>query len=339
MAGIALSGVGKILSIGQAIKDAVVTDRRNKKEYRGILTCVDRVYSILCLRERTQLTQHLVMNDTLDDLANSLKEALNLIYDCQGRNAITRLLKAGDTAKELRRVKNDIDQKLLVVMFAGMMQIFTSTATIQDPQGRRNIAQISVITISVNLGCERCYRKSQMILCKLQGRVNMKQIKFDEHTNLVSVSGLFDPARLAQLLCTRGGRIFQAITVVVDPAGGTNSEPWIVEEPNVGTDPPRSTRSLGLPTVPDRPFSLQIQQDAHREHCTRPLAAESRVQKTPGCSQAATCPPRGTITEVVPKRHPWSWFRRRWWRSPRSRRRRSNSTLTIKAPRDDVGMK
>lgn len=338
MAGIALSGAGKILSIGQAIKDAVATDRRNKKEYRGILTCVDRVYSILwCLRENTHLTQHPVMNDTLDDLANSLEEALDLIYDCQGRNAITRLLKAGDTAKELRRVKNDIDQKLLVGMFAGMMQIFTLTATIQDPQGRRNIAQISVITISVDLGCEKCYMKFQKILCKLQERENMKEIEFDEHNNLVSVSGLFNPARLMHILCTEGGRIFKEITIVADPAGGTNSEPWIVEEPNVGTDPPRSTRSLGLPTVPDRPFSLQIQQDAHREHCTRPSAAESRVQKTPGCSQVATCP-RGTITEVVPKRHPWSWYRRRW-RSPRSRRRRSNSTLMIEAPRDDVGMK
>ncbi|CAN6290468.1 unnamed protein product [Urochloa humidicola] len=147
MANIVLSSAGKIFSIGQAIKRAVATDRRNKKEFRGIVTCVDRVYSILgCVREKTHLIQHPVMNDTLDDLANSLEEALDLINDCQGRNAITRLLKAGETAKELRRVKDDIDQKLLVGIFAGMVQIFTLTATIQDPQDRRNITQISVIT-------------------------------------------------------------------------------------------------------------------------------------------------------------------------------------------------
>ncbi|CAO2142796.1 unnamed protein product [Urochloa humidicola] len=115
MADIVLSSAGKIFSIGQAIKSAVATDRRNKKEFQGIVTCVDRVYSIMwCLRERTQLTHHPVMNDTLDDLANSLEEALDLIDECQGRNAITRLLKAWDTAKELRRVKDDIDQKLQV---------------------------------------------------------------------------------------------------------------------------------------------------------------------------------------------------------------------------------
>lgn len=126
----AASSVLKVFKAVRGIYAAVATDRRNHKDYRGIMMCVDRVRTIMfCFQGARELATHPVMTLVLDDLAGSLDEALELIQRCQGRKSkIHRLIVARETAKDLRRVEKDIDQKLQMGIFAGVMQQTTTSA-------------------------------------------------------------------------------------------------------------------------------------------------------------------------------------------------------------------
>ncbi|XP_062197832.1 uncharacterized protein LOC133900651 isoform X2 [Phragmites australis] len=63
-----------------------------------------------------------VTRDTLDDLAKSLERALELVTECQRKHIFRRFLGAGDMAKELGRVQDDIVRKLLLGNFATIVQ-------------------------------------------------------------------------------------------------------------------------------------------------------------------------------------------------------------------------
>ncbi|XP_062197006.1 uncharacterized protein LOC133899973 [Phragmites australis] len=133
MADLALGSVEKVFKAGVAIKEAVATARRNKKECRDIERCVSRVGALLSLLdETTELMKHPAMSGPLEDLAESLEEALELITDCQERSVVRRFLLAGDVAKQLRRVQDDILRKLTLGNFATNVQItITLTNTIR----------------------------------------------------------------------------------------------------------------------------------------------------------------------------------------------------------------
>ncbi|CAO2142699.1 unnamed protein product [Urochloa humidicola] len=111
--------VEKIVKIGLKIKDAVETVRHNEDECREIRKRVLRFSTILL-----QLQQTGMMNDSpalsgaLDDLEETLQHALELVTACQERSTIRRLISAGDLAKQLRRVKDDILNKVLLASFA-----------------------------------------------------------------------------------------------------------------------------------------------------------------------------------------------------------------------------
>jgi L1 cell adhesion molecule like protein len=111
--------VEKIVKIGLRIKDAVDTVRHNEEECREIRRRVLRFSAIL-----SQLQQAGLMDDSpalsgaLEDLEGSLQKALELVTACQERSTIRRLVSAGDLSKQLRRVKDDILNKVMLASFA-----------------------------------------------------------------------------------------------------------------------------------------------------------------------------------------------------------------------------
>ncbi|KAL6653820.1 hypothetical protein ACP70R_008744 [Stipagrostis hirtigluma subsp. patula] len=128
--------VEKIITVGLAIKEAAETARRNKKECRDIERSVARVGALLSLlNESTTMAEtmkHPAMSGPLEDLAESVEEALELVTDCQEKNALRRFVAAGGVAKKLRRVQDDILRKMMLGTFATttLMSITLASTTI-----------------------------------------------------------------------------------------------------------------------------------------------------------------------------------------------------------------
>ncbi|XP_062181802.1 uncharacterized protein LOC133886088 isoform X2 [Phragmites australis] len=119
MAEIIVGNVGTIVSVALKIKEAVETVQQNKKECCAIAKCEDRVSALLkWLEDGTKIPMNTAMCDVLEDLAESLEEALGLVTECQQRHIISRFFGAGDMAKELRRVQEDIMQKIMQASLA-----------------------------------------------------------------------------------------------------------------------------------------------------------------------------------------------------------------------------
>ncbi|WVZ49886.1 hypothetical protein U9M48_001208 [Paspalum notatum var. saurae] len=124
--------VEKIVKIGLAIKDAVDTVRRNQEDCNEIRRRVLRFSAIL-----SQLQQTGMMNNTpalsgaLEDLEETLQHALELVTACQETSTIRRLFTAGELSKNLRRVKDDILNKVMLASFAIHAQTTIVLLTIQ----------------------------------------------------------------------------------------------------------------------------------------------------------------------------------------------------------------
>lgn len=123
MADLALGSIPKIISLAQEVKKAVETVRENKKECRDIEKCVSLNSALLqLLEDKTEIMKSKVMREALLDVAESFEEALKLVNECQQRHDVSisiscwrytsNLWKAGDLAKELRKVKKEIRQKV-----------------------------------------------------------------------------------------------------------------------------------------------------------------------------------------------------------------------------------
>lgn len=113
MADIAFGSVAKIVEIALKIKEGVKTVKQNQEECRDIQRCVARVSALLKkLDEMTETMKDEAMRDALEDLAESLEHALELVTECQRKHVFRLFLGAGDMAKELRRVQDDIVRKL-----------------------------------------------------------------------------------------------------------------------------------------------------------------------------------------------------------------------------------
>ncbi|TVT99527.1 hypothetical protein EJB05_55114, partial [Eragrostis curvula] len=128
MADIALGGVEKLVKVALAIKEAVETVKQNDKECRAIGKCATRCTALLSrLAEQTEM-----MHAPLEDVAESLEEALELVKLCQRKHYFSRLWKAGDMAKELRRVQDDILRKVQLANFATTIQATVMLTDIQN---------------------------------------------------------------------------------------------------------------------------------------------------------------------------------------------------------------
>lgn len=74
-------------------------------------------------------------------------------------------------------------------------------------------SQISTIVLKVDLECERCYKKMRRVLCKIQDKMNIKTISFDEKSNAVTISGPFDAEKVCNKLCCEAGRVIKEMDI------------------------------------------------------------------------------------------------------------------------------
>ncbi|XP_039822251.1 uncharacterized protein LOC120684458 [Panicum virgatum] len=111
--------VEKIVKIGLKIKDAVDKARHNEDECREIRKRVLRFSAILSQLQQTgMMNGSPAMSGALEDLEETLEQALKLVAACQERTTVRRLIAAGDLSKQLRRVKDDILNKVMMASFA-----------------------------------------------------------------------------------------------------------------------------------------------------------------------------------------------------------------------------
>ncbi|KAL6654613.1 hypothetical protein ACP70R_008078 [Stipagrostis hirtigluma subsp. patula] len=117
MADIVLSIVEKFITFADMFRKAVQTDHQNNEDCRSIERCCVRVKAILSeIKEMTpQQFQLPSTSGALQDLAESVQNALKLVTKCQEpSHRLYRYWKAQEMADKLRRVQEEIQQKLLL---------------------------------------------------------------------------------------------------------------------------------------------------------------------------------------------------------------------------------
>ncbi|TVU00218.1 hypothetical protein EJB05_54371, partial [Eragrostis curvula] len=135
MADVAFGGVEKIVKVALAIQEAVETVKQNNKECRAIEKCATRCTALLQQLGEQDTMKGEAMRGPLEDMAESLEEALQLVKKCQRKNhfcCFTHLWEAGDMAKELGRVQDDILRKLQLGNFATTIQANITLINIQN---------------------------------------------------------------------------------------------------------------------------------------------------------------------------------------------------------------
>ena len=111
--------VEKIVKIGLKIKEAVNRVRHNEEDCREITRRVLRFSAILSQLQQTgTVADSPAMAGALEDLEETLQRALELVTACQERTTIRRVFAAGDLSKQLRRVQDDILNKVMLASFA-----------------------------------------------------------------------------------------------------------------------------------------------------------------------------------------------------------------------------
>ena len=111
--------VEKIVKIGLKIKEAVNRVRHNEEDCREITRRVLRFSAILSQLQQTgTVADSPAMAGALEDLEETLQRALELVTACQERTTTRRLVAAGDLSKQLRRVQDDILNKVMLASFA-----------------------------------------------------------------------------------------------------------------------------------------------------------------------------------------------------------------------------
>ncbi|TVU23608.1 hypothetical protein EJB05_25983, partial [Eragrostis curvula] len=128
-----VASVEKIVKIGLKIKEAADTVRHNEEACLEIRKSVLRYSTMLSqLQQRGVMNNSSVMSGALDDLAETLERALKLVMACQEKGKISRFVSAGDLSKQLRRVKDNMSEKVMVVLCA--LQVYNTIVllTMQD---------------------------------------------------------------------------------------------------------------------------------------------------------------------------------------------------------------
>ncbi|KAG2559194.1 hypothetical protein PVAP13_8NG293500 [Panicum virgatum] len=111
--------VERIVKIGLMIKDAMDRARHIEEDCREITRRVLRFSAILSQLQQTgTVADSPAMAGALEDLEETLQRALELVTACQERSTIRRLVAVGDLSKQLRRVKDDILNKVMLASFA-----------------------------------------------------------------------------------------------------------------------------------------------------------------------------------------------------------------------------
>ncbi|PUZ45757.1 hypothetical protein GQ55_8G250400 [Panicum hallii var. hallii] len=147
--------VEKIVKIGLKIKEAVDKARHNEEDCREITRRVLRFSAILSQLQQTgTVADSPAMAGALKDLEETLQRALELVTACQERSTIRRLVAAGDLSKQLRRVKDDILNKVMLASFAINAHTTIVLLTIQaggHPPPRQQQADAGLTDISTSI--------------------------------------------------------------------------------------------------------------------------------------------------------------------------------------------
>jgi len=113
-----LASVEKIVKVALAIKEVVKTVRKNKEQCHEIRKRVLRVSALLKRLRETEMIQNPAMCDALEAIEEPLTRGHGLIVACQKKNIMCRFCMAGDLAKQLREVKQDISDQMVDGIFA-----------------------------------------------------------------------------------------------------------------------------------------------------------------------------------------------------------------------------
>lgn len=116
MAAHLLGPAKQILDLGLGIKKAVDKAKRNESECRRVEATVGRVCGLLQLLGTSDahvaMLEHPRVAGALDDVVESLKEALALVGKCQKTSSFLRVVTASGTGKKLKRVQDDLHEKI-----------------------------------------------------------------------------------------------------------------------------------------------------------------------------------------------------------------------------------
>ncbi|KAJ1276699.1 hypothetical protein BS78_05G234600 [Paspalum vaginatum] len=113
-----LGNVEKIVKVALMIKEAVDKVRKNKEECHEIRKRVVRVSALLTRLQETEMMKDPATGSTLQELEVTLTLAHELVTACQRKNVLSRFCRAGDLAKQLREVKQDISDLMVDGIFA-----------------------------------------------------------------------------------------------------------------------------------------------------------------------------------------------------------------------------
>ncbi|CAL4986084.1 unnamed protein product [Urochloa decumbens] len=136
-----LGSLEKIVKLALRIKEAVDTVRQNKEECEQIRTRAVRLSSLLSQLLETGITANPAMCSTLEDLEDSLRRAHTLVSACQDSTTVCLYCKAWRQARRLRRVQDDISQKVMLVVFATNIQTTIILTNILTGEAARPAAQ------------------------------------------------------------------------------------------------------------------------------------------------------------------------------------------------------
>ncbi|CAL4990471.1 unnamed protein product [Urochloa decumbens] len=144
-----LGSLEKIVKLALTIKEAVDTVRQNKEECQQIRTRAVRVSSLLSRLPDTGMTADPAMCGALQDLEDSLQRAHTLVAACQDSTTVCLYCTAGKQARRLRRVQDDISQKVMLVVFATNIQTTIILTNIRIGDAPRAAEQAVGETIAV----------------------------------------------------------------------------------------------------------------------------------------------------------------------------------------------
>jgi len=147
--------VEKIVKIGLKIKESVNRVRHNEEDCREITRRVLRFSAILSQLQQTgTVADSPALAGALEDLEETLQRALELVTACQERTTTRRLVAAGDLSKQLRRVQDDILNKVMLASFAINAHTTILLLTIQaggQPPPRQQQADAGLTGVSNNI--------------------------------------------------------------------------------------------------------------------------------------------------------------------------------------------
>ncbi|TVU23610.1 hypothetical protein EJB05_25985, partial [Eragrostis curvula] len=136
-----VASIEKIVKIGLKIKEAVDTVRRNKEVCLEIRKIVLRYSAILSQLQQTGVMNNIpVMSGALEDLAEALEGALELVTVCQERSTISSFISAGDLSKQLGRATDKISARAMVVLCAlqaHSTMVFLARQDVNNPMSRQ----------------------------------------------------------------------------------------------------------------------------------------------------------------------------------------------------------